>query len=267
MTTIEQVLDDHEEILWRGKPRFAPFVFPSIFAVIFGLIFAAIPFFMFMASGIIWILLLPHFWIGIIIAIGPPIYAILVHKHVEYVITGKRILVKKGLIGRDFNSIDYEKIQDVSVNVGVIDKIFGTGSIISTSAGHLQYARRGRAYSVPGNIFRSIREPYKVYKLLKKVAMDVKADIYYPTKYRPRENIGYRTKYRPHGTATPRHTVHSHQGTYHRATHATGTHRRAHAAGTHRRATHATHATHRAAAHPRTATHHPRRRRRTTHSY
>ena len=191
---------------------------------------------------------MPHFWIGILIAIGPPIYAILVHKHVEYVITGKRILVKKGLIGRDFNSIDYEKIQDVSVNVGVIDKIFVTGSIISSSAGHLQYARRGRyggGYTVPGNIFRSIREPYKVYKLLKRVAMDVKADIYYPTKYRPRENIGYRTKYRPQGTATPRRPIH-----HRRTPHSTGAHR-------------GTHAAHRTSTHPRTAAHTTRRKKRT----
>jgi hypothetical protein len=131
--------------------------------------------------------------VGLAIAVGVPLYAVFVHKYVEYAITDKRIIIQKGLVGRDFDSIDYEKIQDISVNVGLIDKFFGTGTIIASSAGWLQYP--GRTF--PGAVLKSIRNPYEVYKNLKKVALDVKADIYFPTKYRPRENVGYRTRYRP----------------------------------------------------------------------
>lgn len=207
------ILNRNERVLWRGKPRFAPFVFPSIFAIFVGLFFMAIPVFMYFMSGEIFILLFPHFWIGLLIAVGGPLYAILVHKHVEYAITDKRIIIQKGLIGRDFNSIDYEKVQDLSVNVGAIDKLFGTGSIISSSAGLMSYhtyrSRHSITNVVPGTMFRSIERPYHVFKILKRVTHDVKTDIYFPNKYRPRENVGYRTQYRPRTrTHRPAHRTH-----------------------------------------------------------
>lgn len=198
MTTVQDVLDPKEKIVWQGKPKFWPFIWPSFFAILFGLFFMAIPLFIFAVDGDVFILLFPHFWIGLAIAIGAPLYAILVHKHVEYVITEKRVLIKKGLIGRDFDSIDFEKIQDVSVNVGLVDKIFGTGTIVATSAGALQFPQgRGMIRGMPGSLFKSIEKPYDVYKLLKTVAFDVKTDINYPNKYRPRTNPGYPTSYKP----------------------------------------------------------------------
>ena len=45
---------------------------------------------------------------------------------------------------------------------------------------------------------QSIEKPYDVYKLLKDYAFNVKTDINYPNKYRPRTNPGYGTEYRPH---------------------------------------------------------------------
>jgi len=203
MSTLKEVMDKGEKVLWRGKPKFWPFVFGSLVASLFGLVLLSIPVFIFLTTGDLIAIMLPHFWVGLIVFIGPLAYAVLVHKHVDYAITGKRVIVKKGLIGRDFDTIDFEKMQDISVNVGVIDKIFGTGSIISSSAGRMRYSRRG-SYNVPGNIFRAIENPYKVFKLLKKVAMDVKADIHFPTAYRPKRNVGYNTRYDPAGKAKRR---------------------------------------------------------------
>ncbi|MFH1977892.1 MAG: PH domain-containing protein [Candidatus Aenigmatarchaeota archaeon] len=200
MPTIDYLLDPGEKVIWRGKPKFWPFVWPSLIIIPFGVIFMAIPIAMaFLAGFGVYLFIIPHFWIGVIMVVGAPLYSMLVHKHVEYAITDKRVMVQKGLIGRDFNTIDYEKIQDVSVNVGIIDKIFNCGTIISTSAGYLrnyQGGAHGNTFSVPGNLFKSIPEPYEVYKLLKKVVLDVKTDINYPNKYRPDTNPGYGTKYR-----------------------------------------------------------------------
>lgn len=46
-----------------------------------------------------------------------------------YLITNKRLLVKSGLIGTDFNSIYFTQVRSVSVKVDLIDKIFSVGTI------------------------------------------------------------------------------------------------------------------------------------------
>lgn len=48
---------------------------------------------------------------------------------IVYYITSKRILIKSGLIGKDYKSVYFEQVQSCDVNVGLIDKIFGTGTI------------------------------------------------------------------------------------------------------------------------------------------
>lgn len=47
----------------------------------------------------------------------------------KYVITNKRVLIKSGLIGTDFNSIYFTEVKTANVNVGLIDKIFSVGTI------------------------------------------------------------------------------------------------------------------------------------------
>ncbi|MEK6952323.1 MAG: PH domain-containing protein, partial [Nanoarchaeota archaeon] len=143
------------------------------------------------------IFLLPHFWVGIVLIFGIPIYQILVYKHMYYAITNKRILFQKGLICRDFEMIDFDQITNAEVNVGLFDKLFGgdSGSILISTAGSFTYGRNGpvqRPYTL-----RNIANPYEVFKFFKKVSHAVKTDIQYPNKYRPKTNPGYGTEYNP----------------------------------------------------------------------
>ena len=46
-----------------------------------------------------------------------------------YAITNKRVIIQSGIIGRDFKSIDYDRIQNVSANVGLIGMIFKVGNV------------------------------------------------------------------------------------------------------------------------------------------
>ena len=74
-------------------------------------------------------------------------------------ITDQRLITQTGVIGLDTRFIDLDKIQEVHVNVGFIDKIFGTGTLIVVTAG---FVFRGLTYPA----IAALGEPYAVQKLL-----------------------------------------------------------------------------------------------------
>jgi uncharacterized membrane protein YdbT with pleckstrin-like domain len=143
------------------------------------------------------IFLLPHFWIGIILIFGVPVYQFFSFKNVNYAITNKRVVMEQGWIGRKFETVDFDQVTNTDVSIGVFDKLFGggSGSIVIATAGSATYARQGqtgRPYTM-----RNIPNPYQVYKFFEKVEQDVKTDIEYPNALRPAENPGYKTDYDP----------------------------------------------------------------------
>jgi len=200
MRELDKVLDRDEKVFWEGKPKFWPFFLSSFAAAIFGLfflVFGVIILLQGIASGDYFFIFLPHFWIGVLFVFGIPIYRALVYKYTYYAITNKRVIFQKGLIGRDFEMVDFDQITNAEVDVGVLDKLFGggSGSILISTAGSFTYTRRG-AIQKPYTISH-IDNPYDVFKFLKKVSFAVKTDIEYPNKYRPKINPGYGTEYNP----------------------------------------------------------------------
>ncbi len=209
MKELDKVLDENERVMWEGVPSFWPYLLGgSLITTIFGLfwLMLLLPFIGVAVFDILFgshifgfgILLLPHFWVGIGLVFGIPAYQVLVYKHTYYAITDKRVILQKGWIGRDFETIDFDQITNAEVNVGVLDKFFGmgdTGSILISTAGSVGYGRYG-AIQKPYGI-RNISKPYDVFKFFKKISHDVKTDIQYPNKLRPEENPGYQTSYTP----------------------------------------------------------------------
>lgn len=86
-----------------------------------------------------------------------------------YVITDKRVLIKSGLIGTDFNSIYFTEVKTANVNVGLIDKIFSVGTInidtgkIETVVSGSGDNRQSRTQTVYSKLLH-INNPYEVYK-------------------------------------------------------------------------------------------------------
>lgn len=200
MKELDKILDQNEKVFWEGRPKFWPFFLSGFGGAIFGLFFLVIGgIFVFqgIASGNYFFILLPHFWFGVIIVFGVPIYKALVYKHTYYAVTNKRVLFQKGLIGRDFEMVDFDQITNADVRVGLLDIIFGgrSGSILISTAGSFTYGRHGRIQK-PYTISH-ISNPYDVFKFFKKVSYAVKTDIQYPNKYRPKTNPGYGTDYDP----------------------------------------------------------------------
>lgn len=193
-TEIEHIIDKGEQILWRGKPKKSAYIFGSFFKMFpiallwllfdgtfivamcagkmeipTGMIFFLIIFFAFHLLPV-WI------WIGNIITASKQ------YKNLEYVFTNKRIIIKSGIIGIDFQNIYYSEIQSVNLKVGLFDKMLKVGDVyIKSNAG--------------ANVLFDISDPYFITKKLQEIVIDIKTDIEFPNKFRPDENPGYKTAY------------------------------------------------------------------------
>jgi len=86
-----------------------------------------------------------------------------------YAITNKRVLIKSGLIGTDFNSIYFTQIRTANVNVGLLDKIFGVGTI-NIDTGRIETVHSGSGANQRTSTRTAydklihISTPYEVYK-------------------------------------------------------------------------------------------------------
>lgn len=193
MNEIKNILSSNEKVIWEGKPKFAPYFISQLtlftcfsLILIVGALLAA-------ADGQIGPSIF-FFILGFIFVISP-IISYLYYRKIYYAITDKRIIFQSGIIGTDFNSVDFDKIQSLNVNVGLIDKLFGgnTGTI-SVFSGLVAHTGQGGSVSVPHSLI-FIEDAYSVYEKLKKVSHDIKTDIEYPNDLRPKTNSGYNTGY------------------------------------------------------------------------
>ena len=195
MNEIKNILSSNEKVIWEGKPKFAPYFISQLTcAGCFSLIFLIIALFA-AAGGELGPSIL-FFVLGFVFIISPLI-SYLYYKKIYYAITDKRIILQSGIIGTDFNSVDFDKIQSMNVSVGIIDKLFGgnTGTI-SVFSGLITSTGQGGSVSVPHSLI-FVEDAYDVYEKLKKVSHDVKTDIEYPNDLRPNKNSGYNTGYTP----------------------------------------------------------------------
>ncbi len=200
MNEIKKIINQNETIIWEGKPQVGPFTFSSILLIPFGIVFTIFALvFLEAPSNLptpLFIKIFPMIFvvIGLLITLNP-IYNYILSKKTFYAVTDKRVIIQKGIIGTDFEAIDYDQIKSMEVSVGVIDKIFGENSgTISIDSGKVGSTSKGGIYSIP-HLLQSISDPYVVFEKLKKVSHDIKTDIEYPNDLRPKNNPGYNTKY------------------------------------------------------------------------
>jgi uncharacterized membrane protein YdbT with pleckstrin-like domain len=124
-------LDDHllagEQIIYRARLHWIIFG-ASIIMVALGLLLA-------IALQAIqpgyWYLGLALVGIGLLLAIGPAIR----YLSSEFAVTDKRVLAKHGFIERESIETLLSKIEAISVDQGIIGRVFGYGSITITGTG------------------------------------------------------------------------------------------------------------------------------------
>ncbi len=192
---IEEILDEDEQLLWKGKPKKKAFILNAFFKMMpFAIVWLC--FDLFFISNVIgaaeifdglYIFLIVFFAFHLMpvwIWIYNVITANKKHKNLDYAFTNKRIIVKSGIIGIDFKTIYYSEIDLVNLKVGLIDKMLHVGDIYIKS-------------STGATILYDLENPYFISQKLQKIVVDIKTDIEFPNNLRPKENNGYNTKYRP----------------------------------------------------------------------
>ncbi len=159
---VVEMLEPGEEVLWSGKPVKTPFVVKGLVVNIFTIPFILFPVFIFMNVPKLLLepMVLAFFalWWGMLglISFGNPIYSFFVWKNIFYIITNKRIIVRKGLIGIDYDVLDLDHVQQVNVDVGFWDKIYETGTLTVQAIG------------VKPIILYCVENPQKVQAILRK---------------------------------------------------------------------------------------------------
>jgi len=193
------IRDNGEELLWAGKPHYVPFLASGIPILVFGTLWGCFDLFFLTAAhagnihgatGFIYPFLALHSFP----AWGSVLYLIwlaLSYKNTAYTITNRRIILRSGVWAPNFQSFDFDKIAEVDVTIGPIEKLIGCGTV---------RVNTGRTNAKGMTVFESmvaIDAPYDVYKLLKETTVNIKTDWNYPNKLRPAENPGYTTEYKP----------------------------------------------------------------------
>lgn len=99
------------------------------------------------------------------------------YKKTFYAYTNKRILIRRGVIGVDYATLDFEMIGGLMVNVNFLDRLMkgsdNPGTItFGSSASPVIYTRNGRTAAYA---FRNIDHPYEVYRDIKHMVDEYKA--------------------------------------------------------------------------------------------
>lgn len=198
----ESPLVEGETLLWSGKPKKGAFIinssltmmpfallwlaFDSTFIISFiksGQIMSSMAFFIipFFALHLmpVWI------WLGNIITAGKR------WNNAKYYVTDKRIIIQSGFVNMEYQTIYYKDIRNVSLRMGIIDRMLRVGDIYLDLG---TYISRNQSRPVT-NAFFDIENPSEIYNKLQKIVLDIQTDIEFPNAYRPEENPGYNTKY------------------------------------------------------------------------
>ena len=89
---------------------------------------------------------------------------IVIYKKTCYCCTNKRIIIRRGFIGADYQTLDYDLIGGMDVQVDFFDKIMkpNTGTISFASAASPMMEKQGSSY-----YFAHIENPYETYRKIK----------------------------------------------------------------------------------------------------
>jgi len=200
----ESPLVEGESLLWSAKPKKNAFIINKILgmmpialiwlAIDLGIIIGAtsaedfpkemafffIPFFALHLMPV-WI------WLGNVLTASKK------WKNTKYYVTDKRIIIETGLIGSNYQTIYYKDIRNVTLRVGMIDKMLGVGDIYFELGLFSNIRNNSKAIN---QALLDVENPQEIYTRLQKIVLDIQTDIEYPNALRPEENPGYNTKYK-----------------------------------------------------------------------
>ena len=193
-------LAEGEQELWSAKPKKAAFIINNIVRMmpvaLIWLLFDSFIIYVFISSGAIKEMVLPiiiffafhllpvWIWLGNIITASKK------WKNTKYYVKDRRIIIQTGIIGASYDTIYYKDIKNVSLKIGVIDKLLKVGDIY-IDTGNTTFTNSGTK-----KLFMTLLDIEKPYTRLQKIVLDIQSDLEFPNAYRPSENPGYKTKYK-----------------------------------------------------------------------
>lgn len=168
MNEILQILEPTEKVIYEGKPEFIPYIIANVYyipIITIILVFIILYFGDIFFSDPVDIAFLLVMFLGFIFILQIIISA-LSYVFTHYAITNKRAILKSGIIGRDFRSIDHDRMQNVSVDVGILGVIFSVGDL-NIYTGEIQsYGGRVPQIRPKYDTFVYISYPYEILKIL-----------------------------------------------------------------------------------------------------
>lgn len=187
---VKRILDKDEEIVKSYYPNKKRYVlFNSIVFSFFSLLIASI-IIVIAILGITGVIaftneegsrdtLAPYIMLGVSfvpfsVAVFGVVANIVRFKKTIYVITNKRVVVRTGFIGADYQSIRIQDIGMLNVRVDFLDKFVkpNSGSIIFATSSTPVYDNRNRGYGQFA--FLHIDNPYEVYQEIKEYIDNIK---------------------------------------------------------------------------------------------
>ncbi|MEM2165452.1 MAG: PH domain-containing protein [Candidatus Bathyarchaeia archaeon] len=163
---LAKLIVEGERVIWVSRSAFKPFILKNLAGLIVPVIFLFIPIpFITVLYGSpiptpmnlvpILFLLLWYGFVGFSI-FSFSIYPILLWRNLYYLLTDRRIIIRKGVVGIDYDILDLEYVQQVNLDRGIWDRIYGTGTIIVQAIG------------VKPIEIRSIPDPFRSIDILRK---------------------------------------------------------------------------------------------------
>ncbi len=176
----EPILDNDEKVIKVFKPQkckmltsiYLTWLFCwmwILFPLTFGLLFDEDGYFA--PQTKIWIIVAITLSVILIFSLLSLLFANLCHKNTYFAYTNKRVIIRKGIFGVDYKSLDMSMIGAVTVNVSLLDKIMrkNTGSIAFGSMASPIGGQNAYMFK-----FSHILAPYETYKEIKNVIDEYK---------------------------------------------------------------------------------------------
>ena len=163
----EKIIDNDEKILKVFKPHKGKF-FLSV------LVLWALTLSSFLFVGVVAIFAESISWVYVFIPIGIWLFCLLIvylfaliyYKNLYYAYSNKRLIIRSGIFGVDFKSLDMSMIGAVNVYVSLLDKVLrkDTGSLaFGSTASPMGYGQNAGT----GYRFNHIEKPYETCKEVK----------------------------------------------------------------------------------------------------
>lgn len=175
----EEILNPSELILWTGRPSRLSYLLIGLPGLIFGLFWALFDLFFLVAAiysgGLSFpvLLFLSLHAFPFYIGVWGFVYRILAHRNVIYAYTDQRLIVREGLLGVDYQTVDYSSMLSMQVKVSPSEHLQNRGSILITTGYHVLLNPRGRMNEV---VLTGISHPYQVFRELQIISEGVQAD-------------------------------------------------------------------------------------------